>query len=352
MDRRDAAHIRTDDRATRELLEQAGFRIINPWRDEIEDPLDSYRIVEANRALLLDASALAANLSVERYPYVGIWFEIAQAAALRIPVVSWVGSTGYERHHYLRTHCEFIVDDAQSAVDYLRYACTDDGVARLLDEAKIYYDAIADRYQEINSQVYPSGRDRHYDAERAKLALKLEEWCRGKTVLELGCGDGEWTAAIARSARQIVCVDASRAMLDQARLRLASAAVRPEFVQCDLFDASMSFGGCAVIVAFFLLGFMPRRAQAKLLRRILKSCDPGTIVIFAESVRQGDVASKGLDAVRLQPRTVDGRQFVICKEVFSAGALASRASAEGFHIVEEVYPASWFSCCIAAAGKQ
>lgn len=349
MDRTTEAEILGDDDTVSGALAEAGFKIINPYRREIDEPIDSHRLVERNHAMICEAFVLLANLSRPSYPYAGVWFEMAQAYALGIPVIAWVGSTGYERHHYLKVHSEFICEDLATVVEYLKRACTVQGVEALLTEAKAYYDAIAPSYAQTSRKAYRGGQDPQYARERQRLADRLVEYCSQHDVLELGCGDGDWTQHIAKSAKRIRCVDASLAMIDQAKRRLTSASLQPEFVQCDLFDQAMRFDGYDVVVCFFLLGFMPRSAQRTLLKRIGEACAAGTIVLFGESVRQASVPSKGMDAVRLQERHFDGRPFVVCKEVFSGRALAARVTVGGLTVVEEFSPASWFSFCAAQA---
>lgn len=349
MDAAEEDDLHADDASVRDAMEKAGFRIVNPYLGEAEVPIDSQGLVEGNSAIMAEASVLVANLSRPHYAYVGVWFEMAEAYARRIPVVAWVGSTGYERHHYLKAHCEFIGEDVETVVEYLSRACTPAGVAAQLAEAQAYYDAIAGSYGRTARKTYPGGRNAQYVLERDRLAERLVESCCGKRVLELGCGDGDWTASIAKSARQVCCVDASPSMIAHAKKRLVSAPIQPQFIQCDVFDRAMRFDGYDVIVVFFLLGFMPRRAQRALLSRIRGACDVGAVVLFAESVRQSAEPSRGLDAVRLQARNFEGRRFVICKEVFSGRALASRVSSAGLEVVEELRPASWFSFCTAKA---
>lgn len=347
MDRAGVANILADDRTVGNVLAQAGFEITNPFRTLLPEPVDALALVDANRQILARSSLMVANLAVPHYPYVGVWFEMAQAAALGVPVASWVGDSGYERHHYLNAYCEFIGEDVHGVVEYLRRARTYAGVAAQMEESKAYYDSIATRYDEMTSQCYPAGRGPLYHAERAGLADALVTWCRDRSVLELGCGNGEWTASILRSARAVRCVDASAAMIAEARARTALSAVAPEFLQCDFFDPDVRFSDVEVVVGFFLLGFLPRMAQQRLLCRIARECGPGTLVLLGESVRQSETPGWGLGSVRLQTREVDGQPFVICKEVFSASALSERARGAGLQIVEERQPAMWFSFCVA-----
>ena len=63
-------------------------------------------------------------------------------------------------------------------------------------------------------------------------------------VLELACGTGQIAVPLARAGRQVVGLDASRAMLDAAGRRAATAGVDVKWVEADMrsFDLGLAFG--------------------------------------------------------------------------------------------------------------
>ncbi|MCC2956531.1 class I SAM-dependent methyltransferase [Massilia sp. IC2-477] len=76
-----------------------------------------------------------------------------------------------------------------------------------------FYTAIADHY---DAQFHDeTDEDRQDDLE--DMAEQVADLMRGHTVLELGCGTGFWTDAIAETAESVLATDISEAMLEVAR---------------------------------------------------------------------------------------------------------------------------------------
>jgi ubiquinone/menaquinone biosynthesis C-methylase UbiE len=92
----------------------------------------------------------------------------------------------------------------------------------------------------------------------------------GRRVLEVACGTGRFTAALATRGAEVVAVDVSEAMLDRARARVAAAGVadRVSFVRGDA--AGLPFPDDAfetvVGVRFLHLAADPARFLAELAR--------------------------------------------------------------------------------------
>jgi SAM-dependent methyltransferase len=62
---------------------------------------------------------------------------------------------------------------------------------------------------------------------------------RGMDVIDLCCGDGWFTLAIAKTARHVVAIDLDEAMLNAARRRLAAAGLTNcEFIAADAYEVA------------------------------------------------------------------------------------------------------------------
>lgn len=102
-----------------------------------------------------------------------------------------------------------------------------DEIDSLLAEQIAYYRARAAEYDATS----PVPVD---DAARATLMRALETFTPTGRVLELACGTGQWTAALARHASELTALDSAPEMLAIAAQRVADGAVR--FVETDLFS--------------------------------------------------------------------------------------------------------------------
>lgn len=60
---------------------------------------------------------------------------------------------------------------------------------------------------------------------------------RGEQILEVGCGPGLWTSLVAASGAQVLAVDVSKRMIEQARRRVHAESVR--FSCCDVLDLEL-----------------------------------------------------------------------------------------------------------------
>lgn len=84
------------------------------------------------------------------------------------------------------------------------------------------FDRLADISPEAGAALYSLGSPELLDAATASLVDRLREWGLlgvDRTVLDLGCGAGRVTAALAREVHAVVGVDVSGGMLTAARRR-------------------------------------------------------------------------------------------------------------------------------------
>jgi SAM-dependent methyltransferase len=134
--------------------------------------------------------------------------------------------------------------------------------------------------------LHASYYDRFHQAKdyRAEVDQLREVFAREGSVcsvLDLGCGTGRHLELFAAAGYDVVGVDRSSAMVDQARIRLAGFPSRAAVVEADLFELAMDRTFDAVIMMFSLIGYQVsnQRVQATLaaLRRQVR---PGGLVLF------------------------------------------------------------------------
>jgi len=95
------------------------------------------------------------------------------------------------------------------------------------------------------------------------LRRRLTPFIRGKSVLELGCGEGHLTQAVFSKARSVVGVDISDVAIARARsLSLPNA----RFESADLLHTS--FRGYDVIAAIECIHFLSHQEQGAFLERV------------------------------------------------------------------------------------
>jgi SAM-dependent methyltransferase len=97
------------------------------------------------------------------------------------------------------------------------------------------------------------------------LRRRLKRFIRGKSVLELGCGEGHLTHAVFGEARSVVGVDISDVAIGRAKsLNLPNA----RFETADFLNTS--FEGYDVIAALECVYYLSLEEQAALLQKIAK----------------------------------------------------------------------------------
>jgi SAM-dependent methyltransferase len=148
-----------------------------------------------------------------------------------------------------------------------------------LDDATLrrYYDQRAPDYE----QIYRP-RDDVHGRELGELARELREALRDRSVLEIACGTGFWTAAAATVAREVVATDASPAMLAEARAKVPAANVR--FAEADAYALDSVGGQYDGALAMFWLSHVPRARLRPFLGGLQRRLAPGAVVFLADNV--------------------------------------------------------------------
>jgi len=355
MDDLETAEILRDDASVSRALRNIGLDLVNPYercrKVNTSRHIAAEQIEVANTGMLRQSDVLLANLSRPDYTYIGVIFEIVDAVCNDIPVVAYVGDSPLKDRFYFHQYCHFICTSLDEAIAYLRRCHSAEGLGLQIQDVKEYYDRVAG----ISHYRTPKQRDeeRHgkgYDRERQRLEEKLRNYCRHKTVLELGCGTGEWTRHIAEVAKVVGCVESSAQMIRRAEEALTGCVLKPDVIQGDFLDESLSLDRHDVIVCYFLLSILPPPLQKLLLRRIRDWMTTEGIVLCAEAIQVSSTPSIGFGRRRIQRREVEGEAFMMYKEYFTPRQMAELLEGNGFQVVHLPEDSRWFAFC-AARGK-
>lgn len=115
------------------------------------------------------------------------------------------------------------------------------------------YDDIAFNYKIINSQLPLKKYAEEY------TFLNLLGDVKGRTVLDLACGEGKFTRIIKqRGARHVIGVDISKKMIEFARSAENENPLGVEYIICDVTELGR-IGSFDIISASFLLNYAPSK---------------------------------------------------------------------------------------------
>ena len=210
---------------------------------------------------------------------------------------------------------------------------TDDAA---LNEQLEYYRARADEYDQWWNREgrYDRGAaaNQRWFSEAAEVASALDEFRPSGRVLELACGTGIWSTRLLSSASSLVVVDGSREMLGLTKHRLGSSNVR--YVEANIFEWEPDETFDTVFFSFWLSHVPPGRFGSfwSLIGRCLAR--EGR-VFFLDSRHEPtstavDHRLPGSEALTLQRRLNDGREFRIYKIFYKGAELETKLKALGW----------------------
>lgn len=116
----------------------------------------------------------------------------------------------------------------------------------------------------------------------ARLREHLRRLLAGRRILELACGTGYWTAALAGTADFIVATDASEAVLEIARGKGLDPA-RVSFARADAYGPVLAERDFSAGLAAFWWSHVPRAQLSTFLGSFHAALQPGARVVFADN---------------------------------------------------------------------
>jgi SAM-dependent methyltransferase len=203
---------------------------------------------------------------------------------------------------------------------------------------KEYYSRRAHEYEDIYHRDDPI---RQHEQEQIKSELK--EIFKGRSVLEIACGTGYWTEAIAAVARETTGIDASAEVLEIARAK----GIPARFIIGDAYDLSAVEGNFDAGCACFWFSHVEKADIGKFLHGLHERVGPGAPVFMADNVYieglGGALTRKtgAPDTYKLR-QLKDGTTHEIVKNYYSADELKNMFGdfADGLHI--EIGPCFWW----------
>jgi ubiquinone/menaquinone biosynthesis C-methylase UbiE len=163
---------------------------------------------------------------------------------------------------------------------------------RLLESAPARYD--------VGMRVLTLGKI----AQIREIVAEAAAPAPGALVLEIGCGTGALTQALAARGAQVTAIDQNPAMLEQARSRLANTAGRAVRLiertasEIDAF-ADGSYDAVAASLSLSEMSHRERGFVLKHARRVLRA---GGVIAIADEVRPRAFAMRALQAIIRGPQ--------------------------------------------------
>jgi len=208
-----------------------------------------------------------------------------------------------------------------------------DGV---LAEQRRYYEQRAGEYEDWwwrrGRYAHGEEADARWFAETAALEAELARMAPRGDVLELACGTGLWTAALADRAEHMTALDAAPQTLAIAAAKVAAPNV--EWVQADLFEWEPERAWDVCFFSFWL-SHVPRELLPAFMGKVARTLKPDGRALLFDSARNDRASARDHE---LNPpgeelsrrRLADGREYTIVKHWFEAGPLQRELEALGW----------------------
>lgn len=161
------------------------------------------------------------------------------------------------------------------------------------------------------------------DAARARITGIVAALQPAGNVLEIACGTGVWTGALAEAAATVTAIDAAPEAIDIARGRVTAANVRFEVADVFCWDASARFD--TVFFAFWL-SHVPASRSGQFWRQLRGLVAGRGRVLFVDEhpdVRAKEEYAAGSDEIICR-RLADGSEHRLVKVFVDPGQLWAR----------------------------
>lgn len=162
---------------------------------------------------------------------------------------------------------------------------------RLLESAPARYDA--------GMRVLTLGKVAQIREIVAEAAVPVP----GAMVLEIGCGTGALTQALAARGAQVTAIDQNPEMLEQARSRLANTGPAVRFIERTASEIdAFADGSYDAVAASLSLSEMSHRERGFVLKHARRVLRAGGVIAIADEVRPRAFAMRALQAIIRGPQ--------------------------------------------------
>ncbi|UCG63000.1 MAG: class I SAM-dependent methyltransferase [Candidatus Zixiibacteriota bacterium] len=198
---------------------------------------------------------------------------------------------------------------------------------RKFDSITKYYALRAPEYEQIYYRDIPAKRK-----ELAGEAERLKKLVAGKSVFDLACGTGYWTAVICQTAREVVASDISAEMISEARTK--EYVCQPDFVRADLYELPFKGATFDILTLGFWFSHEPKQNYCEFFR-MLKTLVRREGLIWmidnnppAEGPKYRSVGTDDYGNNYRQRFLDSGEEFAILKNYFTSRGLREMFSPE------------------------
>lgn len=193
--------------------------------------------------------------------------------------------------------------------------------SRLVEETKEYYRKRAPQYFDWSRMTVEYEGDSPPDPsffDEAKILLKaLDSEGLDGDVLEIACGPGVWTEAVAKNAASVTALDSSKEMIDRNRSRLRDND-RVRYILADFYDWTPDMKYDAVTFSFWI-SHVPASKLDEFVSKVSRCLKPRGKVFFVDQqvtgkkdevfdLPDGEVVTRTLN---------DGQTFRVIKHFYS-----------------------------------
>ncbi|MEA3297767.1 MAG: class I SAM-dependent methyltransferase [candidate division Zixibacteria bacterium] len=204
-----------------------------------------------------------------------------------------------------------------------------------------YYRARACEYEEIYYRDKPARR-----AELAAETNRLQQLVADRSILDVPCGTGYWLERMSQTATDIVAVDITLEMINQARTKKCECPVA--FVLSDLYNLPLADNGFDVVALGFWFSHHPKQAYDVLFDAITPQLKAGGRIWMIDNnppAEGSQLRSAGTDKhgnnYTLR-HLKNGTEFAILKNYFDQDQL-QEAFLPRFHIERLMYGTNYWS---------
>jgi SAM-dependent methyltransferase len=167
-------------------------------------------------------------------------------------------------------------------------------------------------WRELYPFMFPEQRIAEADEQMAKVVALTKP--SGRNVLDLCCGPGRCSVALAKRGFAVTGVDRTKYLLDKGRARVRTARVKIEWVEKDMRDFVRPESFALVVSMFTSFGYFDdKREDITVLENMFASLQPGGVCLI-------DVVGKERLAKILQLTSSsvldDGTMLVERREIF------------------------------------